>query len=149
MSLPDSVYVAPVSLVAPMGSILLVDDDDDSCALIALCLEREGWKVTQLSSLEAAQQALLINPVTGACAFDVLLTDLHLRDGKGTELLAAGRPRGLAAALVLSGDVVEAESAQLHGFDGALLKPFDRIALVGRIRELLSQPMPSGAHDVA
>ncbi len=141
MSQIDSVNVAPIA------SILLVDDDDDSCALIALCLEREGWSVTQLATLEAARQALVINPATGVCAFDVLLTDVHLRDGEGTTLLAAGRPPGLTVALLLSGDVVEGEAATQLGFDGALRKPLDRAALASRIRELLSPGLPQIGTD--
>ena len=120
--------------VAASVSVLVVDDDDDTRSLLGICLTREGWHVTLVSTLSAAQTAL----ATGH--FNVLMTDFYLGDGKGTELLNRDRPEGLRVAILMSGSPHPGHTIASAGraFDAVLQKPIDRLVMVTTIRRFLS-----------
>ena len=60
--------------------ILVVDDEQETCDLLEMVLEREGYAVTTSTS---AQHAL---ELVGAQDFDVVLTDLSMPEMSGLEL---------------------------------------------------------------
>ena len=68
--------------------VLVAEDDEGIAAGLAAHLRRRGWAVDTVASVAQGWAAL------GAEPFDVLLLDLGLADGEGTELL-----RRLRAAL--------------------------------------------------
>lgn len=115
-------------------SVLVVDDDEDTGALLGLCMDREGWKPTLVGSLAAARVAL----ATGR--YDVLLTDLHLPDGEGTELVLV-RPAGLRVAILMSGSALApaSEPGAKARFDAVMSKPLERASVVNTIRTLLNR----------
>jgi two-component system OmpR family response regulator/two-component system response regulator QseB len=119
---------------------LIVEDDPTTSAMLAGLLRREHWHHETREDLESAWRALCSGP------FDVLLLDLSLPDGDGTDLLRkvrraapAGLPDPKLPVLVIS------SRAQLRtrlnaldlGADGYVIKPvhLDEVAAV--IRALL------------
>lgn len=62
--------------------ILVVDDEPDLRTLYELTLLREGYAVETAGSLLEARQLLATHP------FDVVITDMRLPDGMGTEILS-------------------------------------------------------------
>ena len=113
--------------------ILHVEDDADTCALVALVLESEGWEVV---SVDNANSALTLVDAGG---FDLYLIDNWIEgDAEG------GLCRRLRAAdphtpiLFYSGAVYPAdiEMARNAGAQGYLQKPCSPEALIEEIRKL-------------
>jgi two-component system response regulator HydG len=115
--------------------LLLVDDDEAACRLLAEVLEREAYRVvTALSADEAL--AALEEPVP----FDAILTDLRMPAKSGLDLLRIVRERDPAAlVLVLTafGDAAAAGDAIRAGAYDFISKPYDIAAL----RETLARAL--------
>ncbi|HEX3236753.1 MAG TPA: sigma-54 dependent transcriptional regulator [Gemmatimonadales bacterium] len=127
-----------MTLAAPAGAparLLLVDDDEAACRLLAEVLEREAYRVvTALSADEAL--AALDQPVP----FDAILTDLRMPAKSGLDLLRIVRERDPAAlVLVLTafGDAAAAGDAIRAGAYDFISKPYDIAAL----RETLARAL--------
>lgn len=118
-------------------NVLVVDDDEDTTALLALALRREGWRVDAVASVAGARRALLEN------RYAVLVTDLHLTDGSGMSLLAEPPPYPLRAAIVVTGvdDEQQRRACLELGFGRCLTKPLTSSELVANIRALLDKGM--------
>jgi two-component system, NtrC family, response regulator HydG len=120
---------------APSARLLLVDDDEAACRLLAEVLEREAYRVvTALSADEAL--AALDEPVP----FDAILTDLRMPAKSGLDLLRIVRERDPAAlVLVLTafGDAAAAGDAIRAGAYDFISKPYDIAAL----RETLARAL--------
>lgn len=118
------------------GTVLVVDDDEDTSMLLGLLFRRQGWITIMAGSLEQARVALATHEVTA------LLTDVRLPDGSGATLLARGRPAHLRAALLMSGNGIGEQDGRIacarDGFDDYVCKPFDAGALVARVATLLT-----------
>jgi two-component system, NtrC family, response regulator HydG len=119
----------------PSARLLLVDDDEAACRLLAEVLEREAYRVvTALSADEAL--AALDEPVP----FDAILTDLRMPAKSGLDLLRIVRERDPAAlVLVLTafGDAAAAGDAIRAGAYDFISKPYDIAAL----RETLARAL--------
>lgn len=101
-------------------SILLVEDEQDLLDELAANLERAGATVVGASSLRAAEAAL------ASRAFDLLISDIELRDGTGYDVArAASRSGRVGAMLALTGrrgdEAIDASRAA--GFQMHLTKP--------------------------
>lgn len=103
--------------------VLVVDDDDQIRRVIARTLRKAELAVVEVDSgLKAITQL-------EAGAFDVILSDVHMPDGDGLELLRAVRRIDLDVPVVLmSGipDVATAAAAVEYGAFRYLTKPVDR-----------------------
>src|SRR5215475_606006 len=80
----------------PALDVLVIDDEKNIRATVAMCLEGMGCRVTGAASAEAARAAL------AGRSFDLAFLDLRLGDANGLDLLPdllAGRP-GLAVVIV-------------------------------------------------
>lgn len=113
--------------------VLVVDDDREIRSLIQSALVVEGFEVqTAVSVSEAA--ALLQHSTP-----DVVLLDLGLPDGDGSELVAQVRRQRSLPILVISARHQEAEKVKLldAGADDYLTKPFSVGELLARIRVAL------------
>ena len=119
--------------------VLVVEDDEGIAGGLAAHLGRAGQAVDCTPSLAGAWTAL------SAEAYDVVLLDLALADGDGTELLRrlraapAGRlPDPLTPVLIMTArDQVASRIAGLDlGADDYLTKPFDPDELAARMRAL-------------
>lgn len=120
-----------------MTRVLIVEDDPTTAAVLAGLLRREGWEHQASEDLAGGWQALRAAP------FDVLLLDLSLPDGEGTELLQKLRrsppgalPDPKTAVLVISSrsQLRSRLNALDLGADGYVTKPvqLDEVAAVMR-----------------
>jgi signal transduction histidine kinase len=135
---------APVPATAPLATgllkgatILVVDDDADTRELLASALETAGARVGLAPSAdEGLTQALELLP-------DALVSDIAMpgQDGYAllrqmTAALGARTPRARVALTAFAGPN-DREKAVAAGFQRHLAKPFDPLALVTILHELL------------
>ena len=113
-------------------TILVVDDDGPILALMRNLLKEFGFNpITAASGQEAIGQARQQPPA-------LVLLDKHMPGMTGEEVIKALRaePRFLRLPiLILSGEPVSRAELNALGANGAVLKPFDVLALVAQIRE--------------
>ncbi len=118
---------------APVVTVLLVDDHEDTNRSLTILLGRRGYKVQAATSLAAAEVLCKLDP------FDVLVCDRNLPDGSGLELLArlsANPPR--RGAIILSGYNTDEdiERSLAAGYKAHLGKPVELDKLVATIKGL-------------
>ena len=121
--------------------ILVLDDEDAICALVATALNSMGFEVTEATSAAHALRACT-DAMKEGNAYDLVISDLSLPgDMSGSDAVSRLRdidPR--IKAIVSSGyenDPIMSD-CQKHGFAAAMAKPYD-IAKLGRtVREVLS-----------
>jgi len=115
--------------------LLLVDDDEEACRLLAEVLEREAYDVVPALSADEA-----LSKVNESGPFDAVLTDLRMPGKSGLDLLRKLRERDPAAlVLVLTafGDAGAAGEAIRAGAYDFISKPYDLAAL----RETLARSL--------
>jgi two-component system response regulator HydG len=115
--------------------LLLVDDDEEACRLLAEVLEREAYDVVPALSADEA-----LTKVSESGPFDAVLTDLRMPGKSGLDLLRTLRERDPAAlVLVLTafGDAGAAGEAIRAGAYDFISKPYDLAAL----RETLARSL--------
>jgi DNA-binding response OmpR family regulator len=116
---------------------LYVEDETELSELVAAALRRAGFAADRAGTLDDARVAL------AAVRYDVVILDLGLPDGDGSDLLRDLRQkRDPTPVLVLTArDAVEDRVAGLEaGADDYLLKPFHLDELVARLKALLRRP---------
>ncbi|PKM28088.1 MAG: DNA-binding response regulator [Gammaproteobacteria bacterium HGW-Gammaproteobacteria-12] len=106
-----------------MSRLLLIDDDQELCELLASWLTQEGFQVTACHEAGGARQAL------AAQAPDAVVLDVMLPDGSGLELLKQLR----------------GEHGLELGADDYLAKPCDPRELTARLRAVLRRTAPAPA----
>lgn len=114
--------------------LLLVEDERRLAQRLARGLREEGFAVDCAASSAEAREAAV------ATAYDLILLDLGLPDGSGTELLRRWRREGFdAPVLILTArDLVEEKVEGLNaGADDYLTKPFAFEEVLARVRALL------------
>ena len=101
--------------------VLLVEDHTDTRSVLALLLNRCGCQTVTARNVKEAKARL------AEMMFEVLITDLNLPDGDGTELVReAKKMQGLKAIAVTGRESAEDRALGLAaGFDGYLTKPID------------------------
>ncbi|MGI5863362.1 MAG: response regulator [Myxococcales bacterium] len=119
-------------------SVLVVDDEEVVCSMLASLLEPEGLDVHLALSGEEALRLL------DQRDFDLVLSDKNLPDVSGLDIARAVRRRTPECPVILMTGYPSVETAQ-EGLEIGLLdyleKPFDDIAQVrARIREALNPP---------
>ena len=119
--------------------VLVVEDDEGIAHGLSLALHQEGWAVDVVPSVAKATAALRAEP------FEVVLLDLGLADGDGSEVLrhirearAGGLPDPATPVLIMTArDQVASRIAGLDlGADDYVTKPFDPGELSARMRAL-------------
>ncbi|GGI08102.1 ATP-binding response regulator [Egicoccus halophilus] len=98
---------------------LVVDDDETLCTLLAMVLERTGWRVHVAADGEQAERVVAAQPV------ELVLLDVHLERELGPEVAARLdrlRPGLLETVVYLTGD--PPRDGMLEGRP-TLAKPFD------------------------
>jgi PAS domain S-box-containing protein len=129
--------------------VLLAEDNPINMMLIRELLRRRGHSVTEVTTGNAAVQAILDG------SYDLLLTDIHMPGMDGIEaarVIRAGEARSGKARtpiVALTADVLEAgkRSSVVAGMDGFLTKPVDPAELEEMFRTLFPGEEPS--HIVA
>jgi DNA-binding NtrC family response regulator len=115
--------------------LLLVDDDEEACRLLAEVLERESYDVVPALSADEA-----LAKVHDAGPFDAVLTDLRMPGKSGLDLLRTLRerdPGALLLVLTAFGDAGAAGEAIRAGAYDFISKPYDIAAL----RETLARSL--------
>ena len=111
-------------------SVLVIDDEDDLCALIKLVLNKEGFIVECASTLAQASQKLQGHP-------DIVLLDNNLPDGSGLDYLQLHPdPFSNSAVVFMTADptdIIESKAKQ-EGAVAFLAKPFT----IHSIRQMIS-----------
>src|SRR6202011_1084507 len=87
---------APVAESRPLR-ILLVDDHQDTCAALERLLVRRGHLVAAMPNVRSALEASTRNQ------FDLLISDIALPDGSGTELMTCLRAISGIRGIAISG----------------------------------------------
>ena len=128
--------------------LLLVEDDRELCATLRSALMLEGYEVITAASLSEASAIYIQTQVDGeykAQAFDLILLDLGLPDGDGSEFLNRLRRRQNIPVIIISARETDGQKIQLldAGADDYLVKPFSVGELLARIRVAMRH---RGAH---
>jgi two-component system response regulator QseB len=121
----------------PTGArVLLVEDDRDLSTMLAELLGEEGYAVTLAPDGQAGLHLGLVRP------WDLLIVDRGLPAVEGVDLVRRLRLRGVAApALILTarGTVADRVEGLDAGAQDYLVKPFEVVELLARLRALLGR----------
>ena len=112
--------------------VLLVEDDRQLRQTLQAALQANGYTVTGSASRADAEAVLRHHPQ----AIDLIILDLGLPDGDGSELLAWLRQQRQTPVLVISARHDDAGKVKLldAGADDYLVKPFSVQELLARMR---------------
>lgn len=117
--------------------LLLVEDDPSLARVIERGLTEEGHAVDHAPTLARASEATAIND------YDLLVLDLGLPDGDGTELCREVRASGSGTPILML-TARDGISDRVRGLDAGaddyLTKPFAYPELAARVRALLRRP---------
>jgi len=112
-----------------MKQILLVDDEQEICALMSSMLLRAGYACQQAHTLSQGRMAL------HRSRFDAVVLDVHLPDGLGYDLIPEIKdvvPH--AQCITISAVDAERDRALAKGADAFLAKPFSRNEILDLLR---------------
>lgn len=126
--------------------LLLVEDTFDMAEAIKIRLERSGSACDLAQTLEEARSCLAVQK------YDVVILDINLPDGLGTELLKEIRSRGDRTPILMltaQFSVDERVSTLNSGADDYLVKPFDHRELEARVRALYRRETGDKSEEVA
>jgi DNA-binding response OmpR family regulator len=120
----------------PKGTILLVEDHADSLSALAMLLRREGYEIHVASGV---REASAVAAVSGC---DLLLADLGLPDGNGTDLMRELKVTRGARGIAISGftDEPTKREAAAAGFDTFIEKPAVFDSLLAAVRDVMARP---------
>src|SRR6185312_14872016 len=90
---------------APMGNILVCDDERSICEMLDISLRREGHKVETVNSVEAGKRKL------DSDIFDVVITDIKMPNSDGIEVLRYAHQVSPESAVILITAVDDYEAA--------------------------------------
>lgn len=114
--------------------LLLVEDTVDVAEAIVASFGRRGDAVDHVTCAEEAESALLVQE------YDVIILDIGLPDGAGTDILASLRNRGNPTPVLMltaRSDIEDRVAALDKGADDYMVKPFDLRELHARVRALI------------
>jgi DNA-binding response OmpR family regulator len=120
----------------PCARVLIVDDEPDTAAMVALLLEEEGHTCT---TARTGSEAIMLCRTQ---RFDCMLLDVRLQHMSGmviAERLADTQFRPRHIVLMTGAKLADLESALRNGLvDGYLQKPADISQLIERVKASLS-----------
>jgi len=120
-----------------MARVLVVDDDDQICAVVRRLLERDGHEVVAALSVNQATSELRREH------YDVVLIDLVMPKKGGLDLIMELKETNASVKyVVMSGQVpVSGESVtrlvERYGAAAALAKPFSKAELLDAVQRAL------------
>ena len=130
------------------GTILVVEDHADSLSALAVLLTREGFTVHRARGVREA------SAVASSAGCDLLLSDLDLPDGRGSELMRELKLTRGTRGIAISGYTDEStkREAAEAGFEQFIEKPamFDQLLVTVRtvmaVSPASSSLCPMSAH---
>jgi len=125
---------------APIGSVLVVDDDAAVGTVVAGLLQQGGIESSWVRSAAEALEQL------SSGAVDAVVADLRMPDMDGMQLLqevAARHPDVPVIMITAHGTVPLAVEAMRAGAADFVLKPFDRQELLYTVRKVLTAAPPA------
>jgi len=114
--------------------LLLVEDTVDVAEAIVASFGRRGDAVDHVTYDEEAESSLLVQE------YDVIILDIGLPDGAGTDILASLRHRGNPTPVLMltaRSDIEDRVAALDKGADDYMVKPFDLRELHARVRAMI------------
>ncbi len=120
----------------PQQRVLIVDDEVMFLPLVAQMLVQEGWEVETATSVDDALRHL------ERSTFDLLLTDLHMGEIGGMELVRQAReawPHMVVAIMTGYGTTPGVLEAMRLGCGGYLLKPFTPDQLLATVTNAMEK----------
>jgi signal transduction histidine kinase/CheY-like chemotaxis protein len=135
---PDAA-TAPARKRARSADVLVVDDNVDAAASLALLLDAEGYRVQVEHDPAPALQRVLAQP-PGACILDIGLPGMDGREL--AQRIRAGLQDDAPLLIALTGYGSDADRALAlqAGFDHYLVKPADMRQLAALLSELQASP---------
>ena len=120
--------------------ILLVDDHESTRQILARMIRRLGHQVFVAGDLRSASEVLSQNLI------DILISDLGLPDGEGTELTMRWKHKLQLGAIALSGFGMASDVTRSleSGFSCHLTKPVEFECLAGAIEKICLKADPDG-----
>jgi PAS domain S-box-containing protein len=136
----DAAPQLPVEASAGPARLLVVDDEINITDMLAIGLERLGYRVTCWNDPTAALSAFEADPG----AWDIVITDHTMPGLTGAALIARIKAiRADCPAMLFTGfgDRTAAQAAAREsGADGFLVKPIEPRRVADKVRELLDRP---------
>jgi len=126
----------------PMNRLLLIDDDQELCELLASWLTQEGFQVSACHDATTPRHALAEQSP------EAVVLDVMLPDGSGLELLKqlrAEHPELPVLMLSARGEPLDRILGLELGADDYLAKPCDPRELTARLRAVLRRTAPAPA----
>lgn len=114
--------------------LLLVEDTEDVADAIIASFARRGDAVDHVRTVQDAKASI------AAQTYDVMILDIGLPDGTGTEVLHYARNRGVQVPILMltaRSDIEDRVAALDRGADDYLVKPFDLRELHARVRAMV------------
>ena len=120
-------------------NVLLVDDDENICQLLALYLEKDGFSTEICNNGETALDRLK------SSSFDLVLLDIMMPGLDGFQVLDSLRKFSDIPVIMLSarGEPMDKITGLDCGADDYITKPFEPQELIARIRAILRRFKPS------
>lgn len=126
--------VGEPSLGQSAGTVLIVDDDQEICSMVANILHEDGYRARAATCGFDAFWVVATEPV------HVVVSDVRMNNGSGLELLSAMQkhfPR--IPVMLFSGyDDLTHEDAVRLGATGLISKPFEPVQFLGLIKETIA-----------
>jgi DNA-binding NtrC family response regulator len=126
-----------------MARILIVEDEEITRTLYKRLLDRLAYPYDMVSSIQEARKE-----IASKDGYTLLVTDMRLPDGHGTDILVEFRARNPAAKVLIvtgSPELPSFEMKSRPGEDGAewLFKPFELDDFIEVVTRLFNAGRPS------
>jgi len=125
--------------IGNLGTVLIVEDDRNTAALVAKYLEREGFSTAVVHDGGQAIQA------AGNCNPVFVILDVMLPNVDGLEICKALRRSSDVPVLILTAreEEVDRVAGLVTGADDYVVKPFSPRELVERVKAILRRSRPA------